>query len=73
MKKLIKWEQNEDQIIYSQRGSTPEEVDEKIFKEMAINIIHNMEMDDFKKIFSMRKEKNNFSARIIKFVVKLEV
>ena len=73
MKKLIKWEQNEDQIIYSQRGSTPEEVDEKIFKEMAINIIHNMEMDDLKKIFSMRKEKNNFSARIIKFVVKLEV
>ena len=73
MKKLIKWEQNEDKIIYSQRGSTPEEVDEKIFKEMAINIIHNMEMDDLKKIFSMRKEKNNFSARIIKFVVKLEV
>ena len=73
MKKLIKREQNEDQIIYSQKGSTPEEVDEKIFKEMAINIIHNMEMDDLKKIFSMRKEKNNFSARIIKFVVKLEV
>ena len=69
MKKIIKVEISEDQIIYNQSGYTPEELDEKIYKQMAIDIIKNMEIDDLKKIFSMSKS----SGSMIKFVVELEV